>query len=503
MENTASNKNPLKPLKPFYLTCTLPYVNAEPHIGFALEIVRGDIIVRYKALRGHETLLNTGADEHGLKIYRKAAELGMTPQKYTDEMSAKLEALLPAIGVQQGYHFVRTTSPAHVAAATEFWKRCAAGGFIYKKNYSVKYCVGCELEKTDSELEGGKCPVHPQLTIEEINEENYFFKFSAFGDRLLELYKNVPDFVVPDFRLGEIRAFVGRGLEDFSISRVKSKMPWGVPVPGDDEHVMYVWFDALVSYISALGWPETEKGDAATSNFQKWWPVTQYCGKDNLRQQSAMWQAMLMAAGLPCSRQIVVNGFVTGEGGIKMSKSLGNVINPKDIIVEYGAEPLRYFLAAEISSFEDSPFTMEIFKSAYNAKLANGLGNLASRIMQMAISYEVEWAPAGQGGFAAWKNEIESPRAAAYRDTFDTFHIQDAAAYIWDVIAAADKYIQKEEPFKKVKVDREGAVRDVQHLQGELWHIAALLDPIMPQTAVAIRTAMEKREKPMLFPRKG
>ncbi len=494
MTNPRPNTGASVAKKPFYLTCTLPYVNAEPHIGFALEIVRGDVITRYQELLGREVLMNTGTDEHGLKVYRKAAELGIATQLYTDQMSDKVRELLPAIGVRPGFSFVRTTDPAHKAAATEFWKRCDAGGFIYKKNYTVKYCVGCELEKTDSELVEGKCPIHPQLTIEDISEENYFFKFSAFGDRLLELYRTTPDFVVPDFRLGEIRAFVERGLEDFSISRLASKMPWGVPVPGDPDHVMYVWFDALVSYISALGWPN----DAEC--FAHWWPVTQYCGKDNLRQQSAMWQAMLMAAGLPASRQIVVNGFVTGEGGIKMSKSLGNVISPMAVIADYGPEPLRYFLVGELSPFEDSPFTMDLFKTAYNAKLANGLGNLSSRIMQMALSYDAVWAP--EAGRSSWKEELASDRALPYRTAMDHFHIQDAAGYIWDRIADADKYIQREEPFKKAKIDKAAAVKDVVYLQSELWHIAALLDPIMPHTAATIRTAIEKREKPMLFPRK-
>jgi methionyl-tRNA synthetase len=223
--------------------------------------------------------------------------------------------------------------------------------------------------------------------LETIKEENYFFKYSLFGDRLLEFYDKNKNFVVPEFRLNEIKNFVKNGLQDFSISRLKDKMPWGIPVPGDEDQVMYVWFDALVNYISTLGWPKTD-GD-----FEKYWvngTPTQYCGKDNIRFQSAMWQAMLMAADLPNSNQIIINGFITGEGGIRMSKTLGNVVDPRGIVNEYGTDALRYFLLREVGSFEDSPFTLERFKDAYNSGLANGLGNLTSRIMTMSSNYGVK-----------------------------------------------------------------------------------------------------------------
>ena len=214
----------------YYLTTTLPYVNAAPHIGFALEIVQADIIARYRALLGDEVFFNTGTDEHGVKIYRKAQELGQDTQSYTDEYAAKFRDLQSYLNLSPDLHFIRTTDAKHKEAAQEFWKRCDQNGYIYKKNYQVKYCVGCELEKTDSELEDNKCLIHPNLEIELIEEENYFFKFSAFQDKLLELYKN-PDFVVPSSRLNEIRAFVERGLQDFSISRLKSKMPWVCQCP--------------------------------------------------------------------------------------------------------------------------------------------------------------------------------------------------------------------------------------------------------------------------------
>ena len=282
----------------FYITTTLPYVNAAPHVGFASEIVYADARARYERHLGKKIVFNTGTDEHGSKIWQKALENGRDPQEYVDEYAAKFDELKTMLDLSYT-HFIRTTDESHKVAAQEMWRRVDANGYIYKKQYSVKYCVGCELEKTDSELVDGECPLHHGKKLELIEEENYFFKFSAFGEKLLNLYKDNPDFVVPQKRLNEITSFVEGGLQDFSISRLKEKMPWGVSVPGDDDHVMYVWFDALTNYISTLGWPTD------TQNFEKFWGTKdmpnaiQIAGKDNLRQQSAMWQAMLLAADLP------------------------------------------------------------------------------------------------------------------------------------------------------------------------------------------------------------
>jgi len=369
-----------------YITTTLPYVNSKPHIGFAMEIIRADAIARYKKLQGYEVFFNTGTDEHGIKILQKAQEQGIDPQSYVDPLADQFKGLIGLLNLSEDIHFIRTTDASHIAATQEFWKRCNDNGYIYKKNYQTKYCVGCELQKTDSELDHGECPVHPGASIETIDEENYFFKFSECQEFLQKLYAENPTFVIPDFRFNEIKRFVDDGLQDFSISRLKSKMPWGISVPGDDEHVMYVWFDALVNYISTLGWPKN------LDNFETFWsegnPI-QYAGKDNLRQQSAMWQGMLHACGLPHTKQIVIGGFINSDGK-KMSKSLGNVISPYDIVDEYGTDALRYYLLRHVHSFEDSDVTMEKFKIAYNADLANGLGNLVQRTMKMIVSYEVD-----------------------------------------------------------------------------------------------------------------
>ena len=234
--------------KPFYITTTLPYVNSDPHIGFAMEIIRADIIARAKKIAGYEVFFNTGTDEHGVKIYQKAFNSNENTQVFVDRYATKFKELKSVLGLSDDIHFVRTTDPHHVSAAQEFWRRCDKNGFIYKKLYKTKYCPGCELEKTDVELDDqGRCFIHPTTELILIDEENYFFKFSAFQKPLLELYAENPMLVVPDFRFNEIKAFVGRGLEDFSISRLATKMPWGISVPSDDKHVMYVWFDALVN----------------------------------------------------------------------------------------------------------------------------------------------------------------------------------------------------------------------------------------------------------------
>ena len=478
----------------FYITTTLPYVNADLHMGHALEFVRADIIARYKRLTGYEVFFNTGADEHGIKIYRKAQENNKNPQEYVNFYAERMKSLINLLGLSE-HNFIRTTDPDHIKAAQEFWKRCDEAGYIYKKSYKAKYCVGCESEKTDSELVGGdsstglgaRCPDHPNLEIEFIEEENYFFKFSEFQERLLELYKEIPDFVIPDFRFNEIKSFVARGLEDFSISRLKSKMPWGIEVPGDPNHIMYVWFDALVNYISAIGWPVDMK------KFNDWWPATQYCGKDNLRYQSAIWQAMLMAAGISPSKQIIINGFITGAGGVKMSKTLGNVVDPREIINEYGTEALRFYLAREINQFEDSSFTAESFKDSYNANLANGLGNLISRIMKMAeVNLEMP----------VKLNKLILP--AEYTEAMESFEIKKAVDLIWNEISIQDAYIQETKPFSLIKTDPAKAKEIITHLVQKLDHIAYMLLPIMPSTAAKIKELIFSNKAPIapLFPRK-
>ena len=476
--------------KTFYITTTLPYVNAEPHLGFAMEIVHADILARAKALQGFEVFFNTGTDEHGQKIYSKALEAGVETQGYVDKYAETFLNLKSLLNLSEDLHFIRTTSDAHKQAAREMWQRCAKAGDIYKKNYKTKYCVGCELEKTDSELVDGRCPIHPTRELEIREEENYFFKFSRFGPLLLKLYES-KNFMVPDFRLNEIRALIERGLEDFSISRLKEKMPWGVSVPGDEEHVMYVWFDALTSYISTLGWPRLAEAGAEAGQdlFEKFWaegtPV-QLAGKDQVRQQAAMWQAMLLSAGLPPTRHIVIHGFINFDGQ-KMSKSLGNVLSPEDIASEYGVDALRYFVARELNQFEDTDINKEKFLGAYNANLANGLGNLVSRVMKLAET-NLD-APV----------EVDCELHETLKNHLDNFEVEKASNHIWSEISELDGEIQKSKPWEsKDKKVISGLVK-------KLANIGYSLKPFMPETSDKILTSIKENKMPSepLFLRKN
>ncbi len=467
-------------MEKFYLTTTLPYVNSDPHIGFALEIVQTDIIARYKRSRGFDVFFNTGTDEHGQKVYWKAIEEGKSPQEYADKYAARFGGLKKALDLSYD-NFIRTTDDYHVRAAQEFWKRCDKNGDIYKKNYQIKYCVGCELEKTESELEGGVCPIHPNLKLEIIEEENYFFRFSKYQERLLDLYKKFPNFVVPPHRQTEIRNFVAAGLQDFSVSRLKSKMPWGVPVPGDDSHVMYVWFDALVNYVSALGWPEN------IERFEAFWGTKenskafQVAGKDNLRQQSAMWQAMLMSAGLPTSRQILIHGFINNDGQ-KMSKSLGNVIDPFEIVNKYGTDALRFWLAHDISPFEDGDFTWDKFNESYNANLANGLGNFAARVLTLGenngllrenLSVEIE-------------KKINETKETVGKN-MEEYKFNAALEAIWKLLGDGDRYVNDNKPWMVDSVNKSIVLYSSIVL---LDNVAAMISPFLPGTAEKITTSI-------------
>ncbi|OHA58969.1 MAG: methionine--tRNA ligase [Candidatus Vogelbacteria bacterium RIFOXYD1_FULL_44_32] len=477
--------------KPFYITTTLPYVNAEPHIGFAMELVRADIIARYQKLIGRAVFFNTGTDEHGQKIYQKAVEAGLEPQAYVDSYATKFKALIPLLGISEDINFIRTTDRHHIEAAQEFWRRVDKAGFIYKKQYETKYCIGCELEKTDSELEDGRCPIHPNKAIELRAEENYFFQYSAFESRLQELYAKNPNLVVPDFRFNEIKNFVKSGLHDFSISRLKTKMPWGIAVPGDEEQVMYVWFDALVNYISAIGWPKDE------AKFRQWGVesggVVQYAGKDNLRPQAGMWQAMLLAVGLTPSQTIVIDGFINASDGQKMSKSIGNTISPHELVAGFGVEAVRYYMARHINDFEDFDFSLEKMTEAYNANLANGLGNLVSRVMKMASTH-----------LAGPVSVSDQSIPADFKQAIANFELNKASNIIWAQIGELDKKIQTTEPFKLIKTEPIKAKAIITELVVGLYAVGQILEPIMPTTSATIKALVKANQMPTtpLFGRK-
>ncbi len=474
----------------YYITTTIPYVNADPHIGFALEIIQADTLARYHRMLGDSVFHNFGSDEHGIKIYKKALENKKDPQAYVDEYAKKFKDLREALNLQYD-SFVRTTDPHHIKAAQEFWKICDKNGDIYKKAYKVKYCVGCEMEKTDSELINGFCEFHPGLPLEIIEEENYFFKFSKYQKSLLEFYKKTPQFVVPESKYNEIKTFVEGGLQDFSISRLKAKMPWGVPVPGDDNHVMYVWFDALVNYISVLGWPDE------LENYKKFWPGIQTAGKDNLRQQSAIWQAMLLSAGLPNSKQIFIHGFIQ-SGGQRMSKSLGNVVDPIAYVKNYGTDALRYYLLAKIHPTEDSDFTEEKFKETYNADLANNLGNLVARVAKLCETANYAEMGADQPERA---HIIELDE---YSKALGEYRFHDAIKFVFNKVVDLNHYIDAQKPWDLIKNNSTQTEGVLAHCVDQLQEIAALLAPFLPETSEKI-TKQFKGPKivpgPSLFPR--
>ncbi len=504
----------------FYITTTLPYVNAEPHIGFALEIVAADVIARYQRSLGKRVIFNTGTDEHGQKIYEKALENNQDPQEYVDKYAAKfreLQQLLGLLSEEEGLRFIRTTDKNHIKAAQEFWRRVDKNGFIYKKMYKVKYCVGCELEKQDSELVDGKCPLHPNKELELREEENYFFKFTEFKEQLLDLYQDKdgkhPLFVMPATKLHEIQSFVTRGLQDFSISRLKEKMPWGVPVPGDEDHVMYVWFDALVNYISTLGWPEED------SDFKDFWPGVQVAGKDNLRQQSAMWQVMLLAAGLEPSEKILINGFIS-VAGQKMSKSLGNVINPQEMVERYGIEATRYLLMRLGPFGTDMDVTLERFDEMYTAELSNGLGNLCSRVAKMLVGKNVSDDVISTGvnvsersGEISFDNTKKDLSAAlemtntvemtntAYESHIITYNLTGALELIVEEIRNADKFLSEKKPWK---LDGKEKMIVLEEAVERILSVVKKLEPFMSETAKTIQdhfTAKEITALNPLFPR--
>lgn len=450
----------------FYITTTAPYVNAKPHIGFALEIIAADVIARYRRLSGDKVIFGTGTDEHGVNIYRKALEEGVEAQVYADANARTFEALKEKLDLSLT-HFQRTTNPAHIAAAQEFWTRCVQAGDIYKKQYLSKYCSGCELEKTDSELVEGKCPLHPTKDLEIIEEENYFFRFSKYQDALLALYDADKEFIAPPSKYKEMVAFVARGLQDFSISRVKAKMPWGVPVPDDQAHVMYVWFDALVFYISTLGWPQK------TKEFELFWPGVQIAGKDNLRQQAAMWQAMLLSAGLPTSKQVLINGFIS-VAGQKMSKTLGNVIAPEDMISRYGLDATRYLLMRLGPIGEDMDVSWEKFDATYTADLSNGLGNTVSRVAALCAQSGFTFAYDASPGFRSQFNE-----------PMNTYKLAAALESVWTSLSFIDAKINEAQPWKL-----EGAPKRIilQELVAHLRQVGFELQPFMPQVAQMITT---------------
>ena len=472
-----------------YLTTTLPYVNADPHLGHALEFVQADTLARVWRLAGDTVFFSTGTDEHGQKIFEAAERAGQDVHTYITHYANEFRKLGTTLNLSNDA-FIRTVEPRHYAAAAEMWRRCEASGDIYKKAYTGMYCVGCESFKTEREIQDGHCIIHTNLELYEITEENYFFRFSKYTDRLLE-YLSRPSVIIPDWRREEAIAFVKDGLEDFSISREKKRLSWGIPVPGDDTQVMYVWFDALTNYISTLGWPEDAEG-----HFKKFWEegsTLQVAGKDQVRFQSLMWQAMLMSANVKTTDTVFYHGFIT-SGGQKMSKSLGNVISPYDLVKKYGTDATRYMLLRHIHPMEDSDVTWERLDEWYTANLVHGLGNLVARVMQLAETHlpgpiSIVSDPTVMEFFYAHLN---------------AFKFNEALDLVWEQIGKGDEYMTERQPFRKLKEEetKAKAIEDIQRLTNHLATIATYLASIMPMTSAIIMKAVLENKKPdNLFPR--
>jgi methionyl-tRNA synthetase len=472
--------------KKFYITTPIYYVNARPHIGHAYTTIACDTIARRQRLLGTETFFLTGTDEHGQKIERAAQAAGKTPQQYADEISAEFRKLWKRMGISND-DFIRTTEDRHKKRVQALFRQLRDNGFIYKGTYTGQYCVSDELY-VDGAQPGDPCPTCGRIT-ETVSEENYFFKLSAFQEKLLALYTN-PDFIRPEARRNEVISFVRSGLRDLSISR--STFTWGIPVPDDPKHVIYVWLDALANYITAIGYGSSHQG--AQEAFKKFWPAdVQMIGKEIVRFHCVYWPAFLMAAGLPMPKAIVAHGWLLFEES-KMSKSRGNIVRTETILDVLGADALRYFLLREVVFGQDGSFSFDALVQRYNSDLANGLGNLASRTLTMINRYFKGEVPyPSQGSRIAADDAIAELARKTIREfgtLFDQFQFSRALEVAWALIAAVDKYIVENEPWalgEKEDEDSRSRLATVLYTAAEALRIAtALAYPVMPDATAKI-----------------
>lgn len=467
----------------FYLTTAIPYVNGKPHIGHTLEYFQADTVRRYHELLGDSTLLLSGADENALKNVQAAEKEGLPTQEYLDKYSSVWKDTYDLVGVHLDVFQRGSDKTKHWPGVQKLWKLCEANGDIYKKSYSGLYCVGCEAYKTEDELVEGLCPVHKKAP-EEVAEENYFFRLSKYQDQLLKLIESDTLKIIPENKRAESLSFIKRGLEDFSISRSKERARGvGVPVPEDPNQVIYVWFDALNIYMTGIGFGWDEE------KWEKWWPADLHIiGKDINRFHTVYWPAMLLSAKLPLPKSILIHGFVNARGGEKFSKSLGNAPDPQEVIAKYGLEPLRYFLLSQTPIDSDSEFTPERFEEVYNANLANGLGNLLSRVAKLAENHNIEF----NFGNPKFYPEVEA-KLAEYK-------FSEALQIIWNKIAQADKTLSEDKPWAK---EKEEALKIIQDLLGEIYTIAYNLQPFLPETSKKILSQLSGKIKGQapLFPR--
>lgn len=473
----------------YYVTTSIPYVNAEPHIGFGMELLYADVLARYARQQDKPVIFSTGTDEHGGKIAEKAAEQKITPKEFTDKISQNFRDLTKQLNISND-RFIRTTDSGHEQRAQMIWQ--ALKEDIFKGKYTGWYCTGDEAffpEKTVKE-NNGVCPNHNR-PYEKVEEENYFFRLTKYAPQILKAIEEGSFRIVPVTRKHEILSVFKSGLEDISISRPKDKISWGIPVPGDATQVMYVWFEALMNYITVLGYPEHE-------DFKKFWPANvQVIGKDILRFHAAIWPGMLLGLSLPLPKALFVHGFINVEGK-KMSKTLGNVVDPKQIIDGYGVDACRYFFLRHVPAYEDGDFSWQRFHDAYNNELANELGNAAQRTAAMITQYQKGVI----GNIPAPEHDI-----GQYHEALENYQFDRALNEVWEQVRGLNQYIDEEKPWEINKQGDAEHLREVLAYQvGCLLEIAELLEPFLPETAQKIQAAFaEGLVNPIegtLFPRK-
>ena len=466
----------------FYITTAIPYANGAPHIGHAYERIATDAIARFKRLDGYDVLFVTGMDEHGQKMQQTAAREGLTPQQLADRTAAQFEAMGDELNARAD-DILRTTQQRHKVSVQEIWRRMAANGDIYLSKYSGWYSVRDEAYYGEDEIEerdGRRFAIKTGTPVEWVEEESYFFKLSAYAPKLLELYEKRPDFIVPEHYRNEIVAFVKRGLNDLSISR--TTFDWGVPVPDDPKHVMYVWVDALTNYLSATGFPDTHAPRAA------FWPASAHViGKDITRFHAIYWPAFLLSAGLPVPDQVVVHGFLFSRGE-KMSKSVGNVVSPSDLVRNYGVDQTRYFFLREVPFGQDGNYSHEAIVNRINADLANDLGNLAQRSLSM-IAKNCGGVVPKHGDFTEADREILAAADGIHaeaRTAHDTHSINKALDAIWRVVADANRYFAGQEPWALKKTDP-ARMETVLYVTAEVLRIIGIMaQPYIPASAASL-----------------
>lgn len=468
----------------FYLTTAIPYVNGLPHVGHSLEYFQADTIRRYYQLKGYETLLLSGADENALKNVQAAEKEGIPVAQFLDRNSKIWHNTYESLGIHLDIFQRGSDQKKHWPGVQKLWKLCEYSGDIYKKEYEGLYCVGCESFKTEEELVDDLCPIH-QKKPELVKEEGYFFRLSKYQKRLTQLIETNEFKITPENKRQEALAFIKSGLEDFSVSRSNQRARGvGVPVPEDPNQKIYVWFDALDIYMTGIGFGWDEK------NWEKWWPANLHIiGKDINRFHTVYWPAMLLSAKLPLPKQILIHGFVNLKGE-KISKSVGNVISPQDVVKEYGLEPLRYYMLSQIPINADGDFTDERFREIYNADLANGLGNLVARVAKLCEKNNIKAGDAPK----EFDNDMEL--------LLSEFKFNEALFWIWTKIAETDKEINLKKPWE---LPNEKSQPILENLVKWVQHIAFNLQPFMPETAEKILKQFSGSIKtaPPLFPRLG